>query len=487
MHSDCEKVQTATKISDRSTAMHAHQSILTKLRHRAFAPIDIASLIFFRVAFGLLMTWEVWRYFHYDWIRIFWIAPRFLFKFYGFGWIQPWAGNGLFIHWAVLGVLALFIAAGFLYRLSAPLFFLGYTYAFLLDETRYLNHAYLICLLSFLLIFLPANRAFSVDAWLFPKSRSDTAPAWTLWLLRVQMGVAYFFSGVAKLSPDWLQGEPMRIRLSHRPDFPILGRFFREEWAVYAMSYGALLFDLLIVPFLLWRRTRLTAFCVAAGFHLMNARLFSIGVFPWLAIAATALFFAPSWPRWVVSIFRGGARSVSTDATKSPPLKKQFVILNLIMIYLAIQILVPLRPFLYFDGTEWTFGEHRFCWRMMLQDQSVRGYFYVTDPNIDKTFQVHPRQFLNAEQMGRIFWHPDMILQFAHYLATVMPRVGPKPLKVQVRMFVSVNGRKPELFVDPIVDLAAEQRSLKRPRWLLPIHEPLPPHEENVAGKGPSF
>jgi hypothetical protein len=118
------------------------------------------------------------------------------------------AGNGLYIHWAILGVLALFIAIGLFYRVSAPLFFLGWTYIFLLDEAQWVNHTYLISLFSFLLIFAPANRAFSADAWLNPKRRSQTAPAWTLWLLRAQMGVVYFFAGVAKISPDWLDGEP---------------------------------------------------------------------------------------------------------------------------------------------------------------------------------------------------------------------------------------------------------------------------------------
>ena len=172
----------------------------------------------------------------------------------------PGPGNGLYIHWAALGFFALFVAVGFFYRVSTALLFLSWTYFFLLDETLWLNHAYLICLFSFLLIFTPANRAFSIDAWLNPQIRSERAPAWTLWLLRLQMGVVYFYGGVAKLTPDWLHGEPMRARLAERVSFPVLGRFFREEWMVYAVSYGGLLLDLLIVPFLRWRRTRVAAF-----------------------------------------------------------------------------------------------------------------------------------------------------------------------------------------------------------------------------------
>jgi len=461
---------------NRKSGPRQDSSLIDTLAKRAFEPVDIASLIFFRIAFGLLMVWEVWRYFHYGWIASYWIAPRFLFKYYGFAWVQPWPGNGLYIHWAILGILALFIAAGFLYRLSATLFFLGYTYAFLLDEGRWLNHTYLICLFSYLLIFIPANRALSVDAWLRPKLRSETTPAWTLWPLRAQMGVVYFFSGVAKLSPDWLHGEPMRMWMAQRIDFPILGRFFRDEWTVYAMSYGGLLLDLCIAPLLLWRRTRVAAFCVAVVFHLLNWRLFTdLGVFPWLAIAATALFFPADWPRRVISIFSHVGAPSPLDHDRLPAQWKRIVVLSLVGFYIAIQLLVPLRHFLYRGGIEWTYEEHRFSWRMMLLDRYTLAFFYVTDPNTDKTYQVSPLEYLTEKQVRRMEYRPDMLLQFAHYLANVMPRAGPKPLKVEARVSISINGRKPQLLLDPNVDLAAEPRSLGRPRWLREIHEPLPP------------
>src|ERR1700738_3241132 len=164
-------------------AGHTLRFFRARVLDRALARVDIASLVFFRIAFGSLMVWEVGRYLSHHWIAQYWIEPRFSFKYYGFSWVHPWPGNGLYIHWAALGVLALFIAVGFLYRLSAALFFVGYTYTFLLDQASYVNHTYLICLFSFLLIFVPANRALSIDAWLNPRLRSEVAPAWTLWLL----------------------------------------------------------------------------------------------------------------------------------------------------------------------------------------------------------------------------------------------------------------------------------------------------------------
>src|SRR5207253_9486209 len=104
------------------------------------------------------------------------------------------------------------------------------------------------CLFSFLSIFVPANRAFSIDAWLNPKIRSQTTPAWTLWLLRAQIGDVYFYGALAKIEPDWLRGEPVRPWLERRTDFPLLGRFVREDWMLYGAAYGGLVLDLRIVP-----------------------------------------------------------------------------------------------------------------------------------------------------------------------------------------------------------------------------------------------
>jgi vitamin K-dependent gamma-carboxylase len=461
--------------------MAGNQSFLTRLQLRAFAPVDIASLVFFRIAFGLLMTWEVSRYFQHHWISRYWIEPEFLFKYYGFFWVQPWPGQGMYIHWLVLGLLALFIAAGFLYRLSAALFFLGFAYGFLLDQATYLNHFYLVCLLSFLLIFVPAHRAVSVDAWFSPRIRSNVAPAWTLWLLRAQMAIVYLFGGIAKLSPDWLHGEPMRSWMAARSDFPLIGRYFTEEWAVYAASYGSLLLDLFIAPALLWRRTRLLAFGTAVLFHLSNARLFSIGVFPWLGIAATTLFLSPSWPRKLLSIFRPKPKSSSVADAELPFPRHPRLILSLVSIYLIVQVLVPLRHLLYPGRVDWTYEGHRFSWRMKLIDRDARAQFYVINPNDGETLEVDPRSILAEHQVLKMASRPDMILQFAHFLAKKTAFYGTKPLRVEARVLVSLNGRKPQLLLDQNVDLAAQPRTLKHVSWLLPMTAPLPARPASKA------
>src|SRR5258707_5572799 len=108
----------------------------------------------------------------------------------------------MYVHFAALAVLAVCIAVGFHYRISTILFFLGFTYVFLLDESRWLNHFYLVSLVSFLLIFVPAHRAFSLDARRRPHIRSSTVPTWSLWLLRAQIAIVYLYGALAKLNGD---------------------------------------------------------------------------------------------------------------------------------------------------------------------------------------------------------------------------------------------------------------------------------------------
>jgi hypothetical protein len=443
----------------------------------AFVPVDIASLACFRVAFGAVMFWEVCRYFGHGWIATYYIDPGFHFTYYGFGWVRPWPGDGMYLHFAALGVAALGIAAGLRYRLCAAAFFLGFTYVFLLDQVRYLNHFYLISLVALLLVFTPVHRAASLDAWRRPHLRSDTVPAWALWILRAQVGIPYFYGGIAKLNGDWLRGEPIRSWLAGRPDFPLIGRFFGEEWMVYTFAYGGLLLDLLVVPALMWRRTRPIAFAAALSFHGTNAVLFRIGVFPWMMMAATTIFFAPDWPRRLASWIRGGALAAAGRpalAGAPPGPRARRLTLAGLAAWVAVQALVPLRHLLYPGNVSWTEEGHRFAWHMKLRDKEARATFTVTDPASGRTRTVRPSTYLTRLQARRMAAHPDMILQLAHHISREERRAGRPGVEVRADALASLNGREPQPLVYPDVDLAVQPRSLAPAAWIVPLYEPLP-------------
>jgi vitamin K-dependent gamma-carboxylase len=458
----------------------AKANIWRQLGAALFEPVDISFLVFFRIIFGGVMLWETYRYFTHGWIRRYFVETTVNFTYYGFSWVKPWPGSGMYVHFFVLGLAAACVMVGFLYRFAAPVLFLAFTYSFLLDQTRYLNHFYLVCLISFLMCFLPAERAFSVDALLRRRIRSDVVPAWTLWLLRVQVGIPYFFGGIAKLNSDWIRGgEPMRIWLSPLAKIPAFGHIFASGWVVYSFVIGGLLLDLLVVPLLLWRRTRPFAFAGAVLFNLINAVIFEIGIFPWLMLGALLIYFPPDLLRRFARAFMSpGEEFLDNERTAErisyPFLStSQKLVVGMLAAYLVVQLVLPLRHYLYPGNVSWTEEGHNFAWHMKLRTKTGEAVFTVTHPESGQTWTIKPEEHLKSHQVMKMSTKPDLILHFAHYLAEQKRREGYENVEVRARVMVSLNGREPQLLIDPNVDLAKEEVSLLPASWIVPLTTPL--------------
>ena len=206
-----------------------------------FRPIDSASLVFLRVSFGVIMLIECWRFWQHGWIERYYIHPDFLFKYYGFEWVHPWPGDGMYWHFVGLAVLSLMITVGLFYRLAMTVFLFAFSYVFLLDQARYLNHFYLVILVAFLMILVPAGRAYSLDAWLaarLGRARERTVPMWSTWIFRAQFEVLYLYAGIVKINADWLRLEPLGMWLARRDDFALVGPLFVQDWVVAVAAYG---------------------------------------------------------------------------------------------------------------------------------------------------------------------------------------------------------------------------------------------------------
>ncbi|MFT5365886.1 MAG: vitamin K-dependent gamma-carboxylase [Candidatus Latescibacterota bacterium] len=442
-----------------------------KVETMLFEQVDLAPLVFFRVVFGGIMLWEVMRYFHHDWIKRYYIDPDLFFTFYGFDWVQSWPGNWMYVHFLGLGICSAFIMLGLWYRISAILFFIGFTQVFLIDQTNYLNHFYLVSLIAFIMIFVPAHRAASLDVVRRPEIQVGTGPAWYLWLLRVQVGIPYFLGGIAKINGDWLRGEPMRMWLADETDFPVIGGWLTHELAPYVFSYGGLLFDLGIVPLLLWRRTRVLAFLAAVGFHLVNDQLFSIGIFPWFMVGASALFFEPhqfiGFRRRVEQVLSKTIKYTQVSIRHSD--RKRRVIVNVLAVYLCFQVLMPLRHWLYPGHVSWTEEGHNFSWHMKLRDKKGEVDVVVTDPSSGKSWVVDQRDYLMSRQRDKMPDRPDMILMFCHFLEDELRGEGYGDVQIRAVSRVSLNGRAPQSLVDSTVDLTRVERSLMPAGWIVPL------------------
>jgi len=422
--------------------------------------VDGASLAVLRIAFGALLALDVARAFAGGWIDALYREPPFLFSYWGFGWVRPWPGVGLELHFALLGAGALAMALGVAYRASAWLTWAAFAYLFLLDKAQYLNHFYLIVLLGFLLALAPADRALSVRR----RGGDASVPAWSVQVLRFQVGLVYLYAGLAKLNADWLRARPLVDWLAERSEHPVAGGLLELEATAWVFSYAGLAIDLLAWPLLAARSTRAVAFLVLVAFHLTNAAVFGIGIFPWTMIAATTVFFEPDWPRRLLRLGPGRAA-----ATPEPAERPSAALLALLGAYCLVQVLVPLRHHLYPGNVAWTEEGHVFSWRMKLRSKDAEATFLVRSGEGGELTLVDPRAELTERQAAKMAARPDMILQYAHHLARRREeRTGVRP-EVYAQVEASLNGRPPQPLVDASVDLARERRGLHRYTWIVPL------------------
>lgn len=452
---------------------------------RLFQPVNISSLVFFRIVFGMLGFADVLNsYIYYHWIVDAYNPEKFQFRYYGFEWVHPLPEPFMSILFLSICGLAILVTLGKWYRISSLLFALGFTYTFLLEKSHYLNHGYLFCWISFVMVFLPAHRQFSADVLRRPELKSDTTPYWCLFLLQFLMGVAYFYGGIAKLNADWLHAIPLRQWLEQRSGAPGIGPLLKQEWMPYFMAYGGLLLDLTVVFFLIIRKTRPWAFAAVLFFHLMNHLVFNIGIFPFLSVALTALYFPPGFPMHLYEKLKERLpflkrvkmwweeRTAGEGSQKAPlwqgAARWRTPILTGLLIAMLFHLLAPLRHHLFPGDVAWTEEGHRYSWRMMLRSKQGYGTFIIRDKDTGAEEKVDPVDWLDKKQYRKLYTHPDMILQFAHHLRDTYRQQG-KAVEVFADIRMQLNFREYHTFIDPATDLAQEEwHFFRHSGWIFP-------------------
>lgn len=440
---------------------------MTAIEAQLSRSVDAAGLALFRIGFGCLMLVLVLRFFAHGWITEYFEVPQHFFGYFGFGWVRPWPWPFMHVHFALMGLCALGIALGYRYRLSVVSFGLLFAYAHLIDKTNYLNHYYLVVLLCGLLALLPLHGMWSLDARRDSRLRRELVPAWMLWALRAQFGLVYLFGGIAKLKPDWLlEAQPLSIWLARHGDLPWLGALLTQSWTAYAMSWAGALFDLCVVPLLLLRRTRPLAYVGVLAFHALTARLFQLGMFPYLMGFGSLLFLEPGWPRALLQKLVPRVR----PARYALPLPAPRHVLPLLAGYFALQLLLPLRHWLYPGQVCWTEQGYRFAWNVMLMEKNGSVDFRVVEPASGRTYRVSPYRYFTPYQTKMMAPQPDMLLQAAQIVARDFEARGVERPAVYVDAFASLNGRPMQRLIDPGVDLAQQVDGFAPKPWILPMN-----------------
>ncbi|MES2430458.1 MAG: HTTM domain-containing protein [Bacteroidota bacterium] len=448
-------------------------AITKKITTKVSKPVHIAPLVTFRVAFGAMMFISIIRFWSKGWITDLYVTPTFYFPFFGWDWVQPLGSTGMHFVFALMAITSLCIMLGSFYRIATILFFLAFTYVELIDITNYLNHYYFVSIVSFLLIFLPANKYYAVDCIIYPSSKRKFVPLWTIGAIRLQLAMVYFFAGLAKLNSDWmLNALPMKIWLPAKTHLPFVGQFMYEEWVAYFFSWFGAAYDLFIAFFLINKRTRPYAYIVVLGFHIATAIFFpAIGMFPFIMMVSSLIFFSSDlqgkiW-EWVSNAKEDGKPALVY--TYKPFVKKAIIIL--LFVHFTLQVIIPLRFIFYPGHLFWTEQGFRFSWRVMLMEKSGNTFFYVKEPSTGKVFEVNNVEYLTRLQEKMMSTQPDMMVYYAHYLAKKYAEKGITSPEVFAEGYVALNGRRSTSFIDTTVDLNKQKIGFQNYGWVLPFEK----------------
>ncbi|WP_439881056.1 HTTM domain-containing protein [Pontibacter sp. MBLB2868] len=446
--------------------------MLQKLKPYLTAPVSAAPLAVFRVIFGGMMLASILRFMLKGWVRELYVLPKVYFPYYGFEWVQPLGEAGMYALFSLMALSALGIMLGLFYRWSAVLFFLSFTYVELIDKTNYLNHYYFVSVVAFLMLLVPAQRHFSLDVLRKPDTWVSHVPRWTVLIFQLQLGLVYFYAGVAKLNPDWLlEAMPLRYWLPAHTHLPLIGPLLDKVWVAYLFCWFGAFYDLTIPFFLSWRKSRLLAYATVVVFHVLTAVLFQIGMFPYIMMVSTLIFFSEQFHERVISWFRSTAGARLPTFTKQANVSAQPILLNLLALHFILQVLVPWRFILYPDKLFWTEQGYRFSWRVMLMEKTGTAFFYIRDPRSGGETEINNRAYLTVNQEKQVATQPDMLLQFAHILREDFKSKGIPDPEVRAEVYVSMNGRGSRLLIDPGVNLANEEDSFLPKSWILPFDE----------------
>ncbi|NHF60636.1 HTTM domain-containing protein [Flavobacteriaceae bacterium TP-CH-4] len=414
-----------------------------------FRRIDNAPLIIFRVLFGVLCALESYGAIITGWVRRTLVEPRFTFSFIGFEWLQPLPGNGMYVYFFVMGTFGVLIALGYKYRFSIIAFTLMWTAVYLMQKTSYNNHYYLLILVSGFMVFFPANRYFSLDAKRNPSIKKISMPSWVKWAVVLQLFIVYTYASIAKMYGDWLDFGIIKILMQDKANYPIIGDLLQQPWVHKAVGVFGILFDLLVVPALLWKPTRKIALIASIFFHLFNSIVFQIGIFPYLSLAFIVFFFEPETIR---NIFFKKKSFYNEGNIEVPSYKNS--LLAALGLYFLIQLMLPVRHHFIADDVLWTEEGHRLSWRMMLRSRSGKIQFKVRNNETGKTEWINTKDYLTPKQNRRIGAYPDFIWQFAQYLKKEYAKKGIPVSVYALNAKVSVNGKPYRAFIDPQIDLA---------------------------------
>ncbi len=417
--------------------------------------IDNSGLVIFRVLLGLLIIAESFGAILLGWVEAIFIRSKFTFNFIGFDFLQFLHGEKMYSYFFAMGILGLLITFGLFYRFAMVAFTLMWTTVYLIQKESYNNHYYFLILICIIMIFLPANGKLSLDAKLFPKIKQTKVPRWMPFLLLFQVAILYFYAAIAKFYPDWLDGTFSRILLNGITQRKFLLDIFNQKWFLLFYAYAGILFDLLIIPALFWKKTRKLAIVASFGFHLFNAYSLKIGIFPFLALS------------FIVLLYDAIPLKFLNDKEAEILPQKNFntkLFLAFFVPFFIVQLIMPLRHHFIKGDVLFTEEGHRLAWRMMLRERKGVLNIKVVDKETGLYEYHNYGSQLTPKQVNLLSNSPDIIWQYCQKLK----RESKKPISIFVDCSVSINRRPYYKLIDEKTDMAtAKYDYFGHNEWIL--------------------
>jgi hypothetical protein len=238
---------------------------------------------------------------------------------------------------------------------------------------------------------------------------------------------------------------------------------FTEKWFHLFIAYAGIFFDGLIIPALLWRKTRNIALIGSLIFHLFNSITLQIGIFPYFAISFIVFFYSPETIRNI--FFKKKPPLQVEDLNKNYSLSRS--ITYFFIPFFIVQLILPVRHYFIKGDVLWTEEAHRLSWRMMLRQKIGITNFKVIDKKTNEEIPCNLVEKLTRKQLSLVTSKPDGMWQMAQHIKKEFAEKG-----IDVSVFIdsklSVNNKPYKTFIDPTIDFAqAEWNYFGHNDWIL--------------------
>lgn len=429
-------------------------------------PIRSEKISLFRLLFGMVLLVQTIYFYSIDFIKNDVIDPVIHFPYFGFSFIEVFSPEIMQMFLVLMLLSSLAFIVGYRVKLFSWFYLLAFTYLFLLDKGYYNNHYYLIILLLLLFCFVQSDLRLSIS-----KGSRMVNYRWEEWIFLFQFSLVFVYAGLNKINVYWLfNHEPIHHILIAKESLSNMG-FWSADLLEYTLVWGGILFDLFIVPLLLWKKTRTIATILFLLFNGMNTLLFynigEIGVFPLLMLSSLVLFYpSATILSFLKRFFSYNYKSSNNvEGIRLKPLTK-----TLISAYVIVQILIPLRHHLYEGNVDYTGEGQRFSWRMKSVYKEFKIRFLLKDEEKGIEAMLDPRTVLTIKQYTNLGYYPELILPVADNLRYAAIEKGVLDPKIFVDYKVAFNGLASQYIVDPNTELSRLKYSpIRHSSWILPL------------------